>query len=883
MTDDNAAINTALYNCFELLAFTADEISRIINIRDCVENVADIDRLCDSKLEGQKSFDNTISLFKQRRFQFNEIHENPIHNGVNNPIVKAEPRGNNNNNFVLHNTATTAATANQKSSTSLARNVPIQLQSSKATVSTQHTVAAAQITPSDPKTGARALLAKLLLELPTAANIQRPASSNSLRLHSIFTQSASKQSRDAVKTALSAPKSSSPGQPHQLISFIQDLKLHSCQTDTEIRHYCYFIALLLKSGQDLGEQNVIRPLFERLIHPATTIQTAISIDTNLYVLYQLNNNIWTPNEQDFPLFIDLLKEINNIGLVQKKQKFEEFCKKRRSEAKIAEELHSEESESDVEFEKKIFENTESKKVEMISDSAENIKGIEDIDEIWLNERHRTLYKLCYLLQFFCHVFQADSAQSNTPAIVTLLSTAQQFQSPANEIGRSSEELAQKKNKRIKLSEDCAALPAQQMQTPGNEQGSAAKHDAQAMEEFLVQWTENLSAIQSNLGSKYYFSVELQQTVSNIIDLLLSLLNYARSKYLAAAVEEKNGKTSRENQSPPSSPNSKNKPSVGAAPQHVKASASNSAPFSDQQNQSSSSTQQKKSQNSDGSSLSSPNKHSNKYSKLYEKSSSLLRFGFSVVKQSSPGKHSLIHPSVDRALLSFAARGLSFYANFITAEEEERLIAEIDKREWGTYWQRRTQIYGFHDGEDVEEGGETSSRVGGSAYDRYVQEKHNEAIPEFCGFLLQRLYDYGVFTTLEPAMHVIINEYREDQGIGAHTDYLTCGRIIAGLTLGNPCWMRLHELAYTHDPQFSSANPDRNPHLQPVKPFFSRINNKTPNRIGHPVDVFFQSRSLYVLQDDMRYSFQHEIRKSYLDRPKTGFRRISLTFRSSPKV
>lgn len=109
-------------------------------------------------------------------------------------------------------------------------------------------------------------------------------------------------------------------------------------------------------------------------------------------------------------------------------------------------------------------------------------------------------------------------------------------------------------------------------------------------------------------------------------------------------------------------------------------------------------------------------------------------------------------------------------------------------------------------------------------------------------------------------------------------------------------MRFHELAWTHDPQYkptdifesdinhsldiSSNSSESHKFDASHKPFKQHIDNKNPIHIGKPFDVYIPSKSLYVMRDDLRYGWQHEIQKNRIDRPSC-FRRVSLVFRSSP--
>ena len=97
-------------------------------------------------------------------------------------------------------------------------------------------------------------------------------------------------------------------------------------------------------------------------------------------------------------------------------------------------------------------------------------------------------------------------------------------------------------------------------------------------------------------------------------------------------------------------------------------------------------------------------------------------------------------------------GLVYKPDFITEDEETRLLACIDGAEWSTELQRRVQHYGWR-------------------YD-YNQRRIDESmrlgeLPEWARDLARRLVDEGFMK--DPPDQVIVNEYRRRQGISRHID------------------------------------------------------------------------------------------------------------------
>jgi alkylated DNA repair dioxygenase AlkB len=176
-------------------------------------------------------------------------------------------------------------------------------------------------------------------------------------------------------------------------------------------------------------------------------------------------------------------------------------------------------------------------------------------------------------------------------------------------------------------------------------------------------------------------------------------------------------------------------------------------------------------------------------------------------------------------------GLTLHTGYISAEEEVRLIVQIDRQPWLTEMKRRTQEYGF-------------------AYDFRRRTAHMNrsiiAMPGWLGAFSERLYHEG-FIAAQPDQ-AAVNEYLPGQGISAHVDCAPCfGDTVLALSLGSTCVMQF-----------------------------------TPVGGGEPVDVLLPSRSLLVMSGEARYGWKHAIpaRKSdvYAGWTFQRDRRISVTFR-----
>ena len=184
------------------------------------------------------------------------------------------------------------------------------------------------------------------------------------------------------------------------------------------------------------------------------------------------------------------------------------------------------------------------------------------------------------------------------------------------------------------------------------------------------------------------------------------------------------------------------------------------------------------------------------------------------------------------------RGLIYQPEFITEDEERRLLACIDESDWRHPLQRRVQHYGWR-------------------YD-YTQRKIDESmrlgdLPAWAEELAHRLVNEGLVDGLPD--QVIVNEYVGDQGISRHLDQpLSFAEHVATISL-----------------------------LETWGMVFRRRGSKDK------VEIPLERRSVAVLTGDARYKWTHEIpaRRSEptgLDEGRRAGRRvdrkrrISLTFR-----
>lgn len=177
-------------------------------------------------------------------------------------------------------------------------------------------------------------------------------------------------------------------------------------------------------------------------------------------------------------------------------------------------------------------------------------------------------------------------------------------------------------------------------------------------------------------------------------------------------------------------------------------------------------------------------------------------------------------------------GLTYIPDFISAQEQDFLLAQIDQQSWLADLKRRVQHYGYK-------------------YDYKARAVGNDAylgpLPDWLSSISKKLHNDGIFPSVPD--QAIVNEYLPGQGISAHIDCVPCfADTIASLSLGSPCIMEF-------------SNPGT----------------------GEKKSIVLEECSLIILSGSARYEWQHAIpaRKSdIINGIKTErARRVSLTFRT----
>jgi alkylated DNA repair dioxygenase AlkB len=173
-------------------------------------------------------------------------------------------------------------------------------------------------------------------------------------------------------------------------------------------------------------------------------------------------------------------------------------------------------------------------------------------------------------------------------------------------------------------------------------------------------------------------------------------------------------------------------------------------------------------------------------------------------------------------------GLEVVHEYVSEREEAFLLEKINSQEWSTILSRRVQHYGY----------EYNYRGG--------PMKKTTPTPDWLFNLCRNIR--------KDADQVIINEYKQGQGINPHVDHIGNfdGKVI-GLCLGSGTTM-----------------------------IFDPCDNSIES-----VDVYLPARTLYTMEGDARYKWKHSIVGRKYDKDEEGNKvergtRVSITLRKTNK-
>lgn len=177
-------------------------------------------------------------------------------------------------------------------------------------------------------------------------------------------------------------------------------------------------------------------------------------------------------------------------------------------------------------------------------------------------------------------------------------------------------------------------------------------------------------------------------------------------------------------------------------------------------------------------------------------------------------------------------GLRYIENYISQQEHDTIVRNIDKMPWLSDLKRRVQHYGY----------KYDYKKRSIDYSMYLGP-----LPEWLAILSKRLYSDKLIKYIPD--QIIVNEYLPGQGIANHIDCEPCfNDTIISLSLLSSCIMDI-------------------------------ISKDIPQ---NKIEVLLQPCSLILLSGDARYKWSHGIPSRRTDNFEglkiTRERRISLTFR-----
>lgn len=192
---------------------------------------------------------------------------------------------------------------------------------------------------------------------------------------------------------------------------------------------------------------------------------------------------------------------------------------------------------------------------------------------------------------------------------------------------------------------------------------------------------------------------------------------------------------------------------------------------------------------------------------------------------------LVIPETQAAILTDTE--IAYADGFVSEVEETELLAAINSEPWMDDLKRRVQHYGYR--YDYTE--KTVSR----------EDKIGD-LPDWSLPIADRLIAEGLFT--ERPDQLIVNEYEPGQGIAPHIDKDCFGPIVAAVSLGSDCIMKLYP---------------------------PKVDDK------EALDFVVLRRSMMAYRGEGRYHYRHALSPRKSD-TQSGFkiprkRRVSLTFRT----
>ncbi|XP_059641446.1 alkylated DNA repair protein ALKBH8 homolog isoform X2 [Cornus florida] len=177
-------------------------------------------------------------------------------------------------------------------------------------------------------------------------------------------------------------------------------------------------------------------------------------------------------------------------------------------------------------------------------------------------------------------------------------------------------------------------------------------------------------------------------------------------------------------------------------------------------------------------------------------------------------------------------GVYLLHDFVTAKEEEELLAAVDERPWKSLSKRRVQHYGYEFSYET----------------RNVDTKRKLGeLPSFVSSILERV---SLFPDLDGAANMIldqltVNEYPPGVGLSPHIDtHSAFEGSIFSLSLAGPCIMEFRK--YSEGPSKPASSTSKN------------LENSDDSSSFLRRAIYLPPRSMLLLSGEARYAWQHYI-------------------------
>ncbi|XP_050235169.1 alkylated DNA repair protein ALKBH8 homolog [Mercurialis annua] len=204
-------------------------------------------------------------------------------------------------------------------------------------------------------------------------------------------------------------------------------------------------------------------------------------------------------------------------------------------------------------------------------------------------------------------------------------------------------------------------------------------------------------------------------------------------------------------------------------------------------------------------------------------------------------------------------GLCLLPDFVSAEEEQELLAAVDAQPWKNLAKRRVQHYGYefcYETRNVD----TKKQLG--------------EFPPFVSSVLERIFS---FPQLGESANLVldqltVNEYPRGVGLSPHIDtHSAFEGLIFSLSLAGPCIMEFRRYLDGSWTPTASSSTDR----------IVESHDNGTNLVRRA--IYLPPRSMLLLSREARYAWQHYIPHHKIDKVndsvvERGSRRVSFTFR-----